>query len=189
LLDLRPALAFLVRDLPVTTRSVALGVTRARIRLSRLRRLRGTADDLSAVGLEELVGVSGVVFTSRSCEVSGAQFEVQVRSGSDSRVARQSDKVASLELLAHFDLGSGHVSVRVPESLAVPLVLDDDVVAVAGHPAVERDLAVEHRRKLRARRHTVVGSSVELAPAVLPVRSLRVIALRLDEFAGRLGAA
>src|SRR5699024_5549599 len=55
LLDLRPALAFLVRDLPVTTRSVALGVTRARIRLSRLRRLRGTADDLSAVGLEELV--------------------------------------------------------------------------------------------------------------------------------------
>src|SRR5699024_3165888 len=81
LLDLRPALAFLVRDLPVTTRSVALGVTRARIRLSRLRRLRGTADDLSAVGLEELVRVSGVVFTSRTCEVSGAQFEVQVRSG------------------------------------------------------------------------------------------------------------
>src|SRR5699024_11469884 len=113
--------------------------------------------------------VSGVVFTSRTCEVSGAQFEVQVRSGSDSRVARQSDKVASLDLLADFDLGSGHVSVGVAQFLAVPLALDDDVVAVAGHPAVERDLAVEHRRKLRARTHTVGGTSVELAPAAPPV--------------------
>src|SRR5699024_12603893 len=123
LLYFPPARVCPVRDLPVPPLSVALGVTRARIRLSRLRRLRGTADDLSAVGLEELVGVSGVVFTSRTCEVSGAQFEVQVRSGSDSRVARQSDKVASLDLLADFDLGSGHVSVGVAQFLAVQLAL------------------------------------------------------------------